>query len=369
MVQKKDGLSRDFIIHPGETIAEFLEEKRMSQKELAIRCGVSEKHVSTVISGQKNISASFAKKLEYALEIDAIFWMNLQTNYDKEILEFEELNNITEEELQILSKLKVIFKEYKKYGFLENNLSKVDELIEARKIFRVSNLLQIPKVNHIRAYRLTKNNVVDEYVLYAWERLCELIDEHNENIDDSVEFNIDLLKSSIVDIKKIMLQDADLIIPELRKAFSKCGISFYLMKNFLGAPVQGYIRKNKRNGLSLYMTIRGSYADNFWFSLFHKIAHILNGDAKNNFIDYNHMPDEIENRANECAANFLISKESYAKFIKAQKFDLNSIINLANENNIKPYICLGRLMKEKYIQWNKYSQYRERYMLIENESM
>lgn len=88
MVEKKIGLSHNFIIHPGETIAEFLEERNMSQKELAIRCGVSEKHISTVISGQKNISVDFAKKLEYAFGIDAIFWINLQTNYDKELLEY-----------------------------------------------------------------------------------------------------------------------------------------------------------------------------------------------------------------------------------------------------------------------------------------
>lgn len=37
MVEKKIGLSHNFIIHPGETIAEFLEERDMSQKELAIR--------------------------------------------------------------------------------------------------------------------------------------------------------------------------------------------------------------------------------------------------------------------------------------------------------------------------------------------
>ena len=38
---------------------------------MAIRTDFSEKHVSTVINGQKSISPSFAKKLEYALKIPA----------------------------------------------------------------------------------------------------------------------------------------------------------------------------------------------------------------------------------------------------------------------------------------------------------
>ena len=336
----------------------------MSQKELAIRCGYSEKHISTVISGQKNISPDFAKKLEYALGIDAIFWINLQTNYDKELLEFEELNNITKEEIGILSKFKDIFKEYRKHGFLDINLSDVDEVIEARKVFNVSNLLQIPKLTHIGAYRINKSNSVDDYVLYAWEHLCELIDESSEHSEDIV-FNIDLLKKSISDIKNIMFLDTDYIIPELRKVFAKCGISFYLMKCFSGAPVQGYIRKNNRNGLSLYMTIRGGYADIFWFSLFHEIAHIINGDIKNIYIDFSDTQDTKENFANECAANFLISKESYSKFVLENKYDLNSIFSLAKENNVKPYICLGRLMNDHHLSWSKYNKYRERYKLLE----
>ena len=91
MTQNINGLSRDFIIHPGETIAEVLDEKNISPKDLAIRCGCSEKHISNVISGKKNISINFAKKLEYALGMDAIFWINLQANYDKELLEQKKL--------------------------------------------------------------------------------------------------------------------------------------------------------------------------------------------------------------------------------------------------------------------------------------
>ena len=89
------GLSRDYIIHPGETLAEAIEDREMAQHDLAVRTGMTEKHISTIIHGQKGISATFAKKLEYALGIETSFWMNLQDNYDRELSEFEELNKIT----------------------------------------------------------------------------------------------------------------------------------------------------------------------------------------------------------------------------------------------------------------------------------
>ena len=39
----------------GEIIAKIREEKNMSQKELAIRTGMTEKHISTIVKCQKNI--------------------------------------------------------------------------------------------------------------------------------------------------------------------------------------------------------------------------------------------------------------------------------------------------------------------------
>lgn len=62
MEVKISGLSRDMIIHPGETLREVMKDRNMSQQELAYRTGVTPKHISTVLNGEKNITSSFAKK-------------------------------------------------------------------------------------------------------------------------------------------------------------------------------------------------------------------------------------------------------------------------------------------------------------------
>lgn len=92
MAEKLIGLSRDLIIHPGETLKEMLDDRDMSQRELAIRTGVKEPHISNIVRGKKPLSVSFAKKLGYALGVDANFWINLQSNYDKELADYEEFN-------------------------------------------------------------------------------------------------------------------------------------------------------------------------------------------------------------------------------------------------------------------------------------
>ena len=84
MAEKRIGISRDLIIHPGETIADILDERGITQAELAARTGVTPEDISMVISGKKDISAKFAMSLEYALKVPMNFWINLQMNYDAE---------------------------------------------------------------------------------------------------------------------------------------------------------------------------------------------------------------------------------------------------------------------------------------------
>ena len=86
MMENVNGLSLELLVHPGESLKELLEEKNMTQEELAIRTNYSPKHISEVIRGKKDISSEFANCLEYATGVPAHFWINLQANYDKEIL-------------------------------------------------------------------------------------------------------------------------------------------------------------------------------------------------------------------------------------------------------------------------------------------
>ena len=74
---------------------------------------------------------------------------------------------------------------------------------------------------------------------------------------------------------------------ELRSIFAKYGIDFSIVKNFRGAPVQGYVAPKSDGSYQMVVTIRNAYADIFWFSIFHELGHIVNGDInkKTNFVD------------------------------------------------------------------------------------
>lgn len=90
MMERNNRLSSEFIIHPGETLKEVLENNNMSQEELAIKIGVTTKDISEILRGKKEISLTFAKSLEDVFAIPISFWINLQGIYDKEILQYKE---------------------------------------------------------------------------------------------------------------------------------------------------------------------------------------------------------------------------------------------------------------------------------------
>jgi len=354
------GLSRDLIIHPGETLEEILKDREMSQKELAIRTTVTEKHISTLIKGNTPISVNFAKKLEYALGVDASFWINLQTNYDRELLEFEELNEISKEELAIIKPLKMIIEFLERLGMMSSQSNVANKILDLRKILCVSNLLAIPKMTYNAAYRaqIVSNVNIDEYVLFAWQRICEIMTLDIKTEDG---LNIEKLKSKLPEIKQLMFANVNSIQKELTKIFAECGIAFTIVENFRGAPVQGFIKRTDQGKMILCMTIRKAYADIFWFSLFHEIGHIFNGDIKQKFIDFESVKGNMEEKADSFASNTLLNFTDYKEFVNNGDYSLESIQEFAKNQGVRSFIVIGRLQNDQQIDWNKYSREKTKY--------
>lgn len=360
MDRKLNGLSRELIIHPGETLKEILEDREMSQRELAIRTDVTEAHVSKIVNGQKAISVGYAKKLGYALNIAASFWVNLQSNYDQELADFEEVNNILDEELGILKKLRDITDYLKEMDFLESDAQGPILVILLRQLLNISSLLRIPEISQAGAYRLAAGRI-DPYVLFTWLRTCDLISE-KQNIDQALD--VEGLINKIPDMKKLMFAPAFEIEKKLKDSLRDCGIKFSIVKHFKGAPVQGVIKRNKDDTFSLIMTNRRKFADIFWFTFFHEIGHIINGDIKDMLIDYEENDNETERAADRFASDTLIDPGEYDEFVCQGDYSLARIKWFSDKLNIPPFIVIGRLQRDKYLKYRHYSEEKIKYELV-----
>lgn len=86
-------------ITPGEILlTEFLEPLGITQYRLAQAIGVPQTRISEIVRGKRAITTETALLLSKALNVDARFWINIQTDYDLEIeldLRSEELAKVT----------------------------------------------------------------------------------------------------------------------------------------------------------------------------------------------------------------------------------------------------------------------------------
>lgn len=96
---------RDFPpIHPGEILfAEFLEPLGVSQYRLAKDIGVTPRRINEIVRGRRAITADTALRLGRYFNMEAQFWLNLQSHYDMEVA-LESLEDRLEKEVHPLSR-------------------------------------------------------------------------------------------------------------------------------------------------------------------------------------------------------------------------------------------------------------------------
>lgn len=69
--------------HPGEILMEELECKGITQTKLAHEIGIKVSLLNELINGKRDFTIEYAMMIEAAIGIDADFWINLQTTYNK----------------------------------------------------------------------------------------------------------------------------------------------------------------------------------------------------------------------------------------------------------------------------------------------
>ncbi len=69
-------------VHPGEVLAEELEELGMSAAELARQLDVPTNRVSQILRGQRSVTGDTAVRLGHWFNMSPEFWINLQSHYD-----------------------------------------------------------------------------------------------------------------------------------------------------------------------------------------------------------------------------------------------------------------------------------------------
>jgi addiction module HigA family antidote len=71
--------------HPGEVLADELEELGMTATELARQLAVPPNRITQIIQGKRSITGDTALRLAHWFGTDPQFWLNLQTAYEVDV--------------------------------------------------------------------------------------------------------------------------------------------------------------------------------------------------------------------------------------------------------------------------------------------
>jgi addiction module HigA family antidote len=349
-----DIVSKEFIVPTGKIIKEYLDENSISQKELSVRIGISEKHISNLLNGNSRLTEEFALKLEKVfVNIPASYWLNYETKYREMLARDEEMYKLNLSDLDGIAK-KFKFKEV----FAGLGLTIIEQAMEMLKLLKISDFS-----NFDAAY---SNMVVDfmedggeKESIAVWLNLCESeIEIQNSDIDET-EYSNKRLEKSLDMFKKIAYNNnVDLSISSCRKLCNKLGIYLVICEAITNSKVRGALTTYKGHP-AIYLSGRYRCHDNIWFAIIHEIGHLLKHYNKKDTIvsyeDSDSSTDCKELEANGFARDFFINPRSYEDFISKNQITAESIKKFARKENVLPGIVVARLQHDKKIGYEKFS--------------
>lgn len=96
----------DYVSPPGDTLQELLDERGMTQADLAQRTGRPKKTINEIIQGKTTITPETALQFERVLGTPASFWNNRERHY-REFLAFQEEEDKLQRQVAWLNKIPV----------------------------------------------------------------------------------------------------------------------------------------------------------------------------------------------------------------------------------------------------------------------
>lgn len=351
MTTKANQFHPQIALHPGETLAEKLEELGMGPKEFAIRTGKPEKTVIAILKGKSSITPEMAVQFEHVLKIPAHFWLNMQRNYD-EFLARNERKELLAESTEWAKNFPVA--EMIKKGWLPAKADIEERTSELLAFFSISNhrawedyyFKQQLKV----AFRISLAHTKEPYAISAWLRRGELqAAELSSAAYDEKRF-----KDILPDLKNIMAKHPKNFFKQLQELCLEAGVKVVHTPSINKAPISGSTRWLNDTPL-IQLTGRFKRNDSFWFTFFHEAGHILLHGKKDIFlenIDYSEKDKQKEIEADNFAIRWTLSKEEQNEILRLSSITEKDLIRFAEKFNTHPAMIIGRLQHDGLIPYS-----------------
>lgn len=338
------------VFTPGEFIRDELDERGWTQADLAKITGRPLPTINLIINGKTSITPETAIELSNAFSTSAQFWLNLETAY--QLSKIEAKNEPIRQRAKIFESAPI--NDMQKRGWIKPTRT-IAELQG-----RLAAFFSLPEINRLKAATLRTSAQESELTpeQLAW---CVRALQLAKSVP-AKKFTNKSLENGIEQLRALANYPEN--TRNVPRVLSEMGIRFVVVE---------HLPKSKIDGAALWLgedwdkpvialSLRYDRIDSFWHTLFHELSHIKNKDSYSLDVDLvgadrclsSESLSEVENRANQEAADMLIPKEKLHSFIVRTRpfYYTDKIIQFANLIKIHPGIIAGQLQFKDEIDWS-----------------
>ncbi len=336
------------VFHPGELLAEKLDELGMGPKEFAVRSAKPEKTVTAILKGQSSITPDMAVRFESVTKIPAMFWLRHQQSYYEYGARKKRL--IVLRESRAWAK-RFPLSEMMKLKWIEKTNDPLEQTAQLLSFFGVSGadawedyyLKQKLKV----AFGITLKHHHHPHSLSAWLRKGELQATHME----APEYSATKFKKTLLELKSLMNTESRDWMHRLQKLCLSAGLKLVFTPSLSQLRVNGATRWINSTPL-IQMSDKYKGVDVFWHNFFHQAGHVVLHGKKEVFLESENVngSDAIkDSQARAFAMKLTLSEAEELQVREANTMGPVTIRRFAKQFNTHPAIIAARLHEKKLI--------------------
>lgn len=340
------------VFPPGEFIRDELDARGWTQGDLAQIMGRPPQVVNEIIAGKKQITPDTALGLAKAFgDDDALYWMNLENMY--RLAQATPADDAVARRSKLYSLFPVREVTKRKWIEASDNLDVIEHRVCS--FYGIKNLDEKPTFAHAaKASDDERSHPLQLAWLYRAYNLAKAASAST--------YSESKLRAALTKLKQILVAPEE--IRQVPKILADAGVRFVIVE---------FLPNSKIDGAAFWidgapviaMAIRFDRVNNFWFVLRHEIEHVLNKDGQVLDVELTESLQRKESfspeetRANNAAAEFLVSKSELDSFIVRVRplYSEQRILLFAKRIGVHPGIVVGQLQFRDEVPYTHFHKY------------
>ncbi|MEX2442613.1 MAG: HigA family addiction module antitoxin [Alkalispirochaeta sp.] len=348
--------------HPGEYLLEALESQEITQSQFARRAGISEKHVSQLVSGKVGMSAAMALAAERILGGSARLWLNLDTAHRLWVAKQERGQ---QEAAHTDWARGFPLKDLRARGFVSQPRVNGETVSELLSFFGVSGIEEWEAVHDVPVaqFRESPSLAASRKSQAAYLRICEIRAE----VWDLAPYNREKVEAAVRVVRQNLHLDPPELLNRAAEELKEAGVALIVEPATEKSRLSGAAFWPRRNKAVLALTMRFKTADHLWFSFFHEVGHILLHRDRQ-ILETPEATGVLEDEADRFAREMLIPPDAYRRLVQDPPLTEAKIVRAAEAHELPADSLVGMMQHDKVIDHGKFNHLKRYLQADEGES-